>query len=79
MVHSTNVDSQIFQVLVFSPLESMASAVASALSSLTQMVCIDIRTAYPGGGGKVLIPEWCSLLNNDVGLVMTQVEDASTL
>ena len=77
-MHSTDVDSQIFQVLVFSPLERMASAVPSALSSLTQMVCIDIRTAYPGGG-EVLIPEWCSLLMNDVGLVMTQVEDASTL
>ena len=79
MVHSTDVDSQIFQVFVFSPLERNASVVPSALSSLTQMVCIDIRTAYPGGGGKVLISEWCSLLKNHVGLVMTQVEDASTL
>ena len=52
----------------------MASAVASALSSLTQTVCIDIRTAYPGGG-KVPIPEWCSLLKNDVGLDMTLVEE----
>jgi len=74
VVHSTNVDSQIFQVLLFSPLEKMASAVASALSSLTQTVCIDIRTAYPGGG-KVPIPEWCSLLKNDVGLDMTLVEE----
>ena len=52
----------------------MASAVASALSSLTQTVCIDIRTAYPGGG-KVPIPDWCSLLKNDVGLDMTLVEE----
>ena len=52
----------------------MASAVASALSSLTQTVCIDIRTAYPGGG-KVPIPEWCALLKNDIGLDMTLVEE----
>ena len=52
----------------------MASAIASALSSLTQTLCIDIRTANPGGG-EVIIPNWCSLLKDDFGLDMPVIEE----
>ena len=52
----------------------MASAVSSALQSLKRTLCIDIRSAYPGGG-KVPIPRWCWLLKDDAGLNMRLIEE----
>lgn len=72
-MHSVHVDSGTCTPSSCSHVMSSA-AVSSALRSLKRTLCLDIRSVYPGGG-RVPIPEWCSLLKEDVGLNMRLIEE----